>query len=50
VDFGRIARMALAGPPVLDGILRPNYLMASAAEEKRRPAVPGTPESGGTSK
>jgi tRNA threonylcarbamoyladenosine biosynthesis protein TsaB len=50
VDFGRIARMALAGPPVLDGILRPNYLMASAAEEKRRSAVPGTPESGGTSK
>jgi tRNA threonylcarbamoyladenosine biosynthesis protein TsaB len=35
-DFARIARMAHAGEPVRDGILRPNYLMASAAEEKRR--------------
>ncbi|MDB5050673.1 MAG: tRNA ((37)-N6)-threonylcarbamoyltransferase complex dimerization subunit type 1 TsaB [Fibrobacteres bacterium] len=49
-DFGRIARMARGGHPVVDGILRPNYLMASAAEEKRRSALPGMPESGDTSK
>jgi tRNA threonylcarbamoyladenosine biosynthesis protein TsaB len=40
-DFGRIARLALSAPPVLDGVLRPNYLMASAAEEKRRAASGG---------
>jgi tRNA threonylcarbamoyl adenosine modification protein YeaZ len=35
-DCGRIAALARGGVPVLDGVLRPNYLMASAAEEKRR--------------
>ncbi|HKP96613.1 MAG TPA: tRNA (adenosine(37)-N6)-threonylcarbamoyltransferase complex dimerization subunit type 1 TsaB [Fibrobacteria bacterium] len=40
-DFGNIARMAHAGTPVSDGVLRPNYLMASAAEEKRRAEGPG---------
>ncbi|MEO7424311.1 MAG: tRNA (adenosine(37)-N6)-threonylcarbamoyltransferase complex dimerization subunit type 1 TsaB [Fibrobacteria bacterium] len=36
VDFGGIARLAKGRSPVLDGVLRPNYLMASAAEDKRR--------------
>jgi tRNA threonylcarbamoyladenosine biosynthesis protein TsaB len=40
-DFGRMAGLALSGPPVLDGILKPNYLMASAAEEKRNSALSG---------
>lgn len=40
-DFGRIARLARAAPAVTDGVLRPNYLMASAAEAKRRPAAGG---------
>ncbi len=35
-DFSRMAALARAGKPVTDGVLRPNYLMASAAEEKRR--------------
>jgi tRNA threonylcarbamoyladenosine biosynthesis protein TsaB len=35
-DFPGLARLALAGTPVTDGVLRPNYLMASAAEEKRK--------------
>lgn len=35
-DFPGMARLALGIPPVLDGVLRPNYLQASAAEEKRR--------------
>ncbi len=35
-DFPGMARLALGVPPVLDGVLRPNYLQASAAEEKRR--------------
>jgi tRNA threonylcarbamoyl adenosine modification protein YeaZ len=34
-DFPALARLARRGPPVTDGVLRPNYLMASAAEEKR---------------
>jgi tRNA threonylcarbamoyl adenosine modification protein YeaZ len=34
-DFSALARLARSGPPVTDGVLRPNYLMASAAEEKR---------------
>lgn len=41
-DFGRIVRLAHGTPAVRDGVLRPNYLMASAAEEKRR-AAGGTP-------
>jgi hypothetical protein len=39
-DFPGMARLALAVPPVLDGVLRPNYLQASAAEEKRRAGEP----------
>lgn len=35
-DFPALARLALSIPPVTDGVLRPNYLQASAAEEKRR--------------
>lgn len=35
-DFPALARLALSAPPVIDGVLRPNYLQASAAEEKRR--------------
>jgi tRNA threonylcarbamoyl adenosine modification protein YeaZ len=35
-DFPALARLALSAPPVTDGVLRPNYLQASAAEEKRR--------------
>jgi tRNA threonylcarbamoyl adenosine modification protein YeaZ len=36
VDIAAMARLAMSGTPVTDGVLRPNYLMASAAEEKRR--------------
>lgn len=35
-DFTALAHLALAVPAVTDGVLRPNYLQASAAEEKRR--------------
>lgn len=35
-DFPALARLARSAPPVTDGVLRPNYLQASAAEEKRR--------------
>lgn len=38
MDFGKVMRLAKKGPPVTDGVIRPNYLMASAAEEKRRAA------------
>ena len=34
-DFGRILSLARSLPPVRDGVIRPNYLLASAAEEKR---------------
>lgn len=37
-DFLRMARLADEAPAVPDGAIRPNYLMASAAEEKRRSA------------
>lgn len=51
VDFGRIVRLAHGSPAVKDGVLRPNYLMASAAEEKRRaagaPAVEGPADAQG---
>lgn len=46
VDFALLARLAKSGPPVLDGVIRPNYLMASAAEEKRL-AGGGPPAAGG---
>jgi tRNA threonylcarbamoyl adenosine modification protein YeaZ len=50
VDFTRIARLAKGRDPVLDGVLKPNYLMASAAEEKRRAegSGGGAPASGVT--
>src|SRR5690606_31402012 len=35
-DFVRMARLAAEVPAAPDGAIRPNYLMASAAEEKRR--------------
>lgn len=35
MDFGIVARLAKARPAARDGAVRPNYLMASAAEEKR---------------
>jgi tRNA threonylcarbamoyl adenosine modification protein YeaZ len=35
-DFPALARLARSVPPVTDGVLRPNYLQASAAEEKRK--------------
>lgn len=34
-DFPGILALAREKPPVADGVIRPNYLMASAAEEKR---------------
>jgi tRNA threonylcarbamoyladenosine biosynthesis protein TsaB len=34
-DFAKVAALAMAQPPVLDGVIRPNYLMPSAAEAKR---------------
>ena len=37
-DFGHIAKLAHSSAPVTNGILRPNYLMLSAAEEKRNMA------------
>ena len=43
VDFARLAALALAGVPVTDGVLRPNYLAASAAEEKLRAGLLGKP-------
>ncbi len=44
MDFIRVVNLAKAGPPILDGIIRPNYLQASAAEEKRR--TPGAEGAG----
>lgn len=38
MDFGKVMQFAKKGSPVTDGVIRPNYLMASAAEEKRRAA------------
>ena len=38
MDFGKVMRLAKTAAPVTDGVIRPNYLMASAAEEKRRAA------------
>ncbi len=35
IDFSTITKFALSQDPILDGILRPNYLQASAAEEKK---------------
>ena len=35
-NFPSIVKLAKSRPPVLDGIIRPNYLQAPAAEEKRR--------------
>lgn len=50
-DFGRLLAMARTRPPVHDGVIRPNYLQASAAEEKRMAAGtgdgPSPPEAGG---
>lgn len=35
IDFGAVLRLAKGKPPAQGGAIRPNYLMASAAEEKR---------------
>jgi tRNA threonylcarbamoyl adenosine modification protein YeaZ len=43
VDFPKIAAMALTNSPILDGSVRPNYLQASAAEDKRRAQEQGGP-------
>ncbi len=43
-DFARIAALALAGDAVTNGVLRPNYLAASAAEDKLRAGLLGKPE------
>jgi tRNA threonylcarbamoyl adenosine modification protein YeaZ len=34
-NFSAILKLAQSRPPILNGIIRPNYLQASAAEEKR---------------
>ena len=44
VDFARLAALALAAPSAPEGTLRPNYLAASAAEDKLKAGllrVPG---------
>jgi tRNA threonylcarbamoyl adenosine modification protein YeaZ len=41
VDFARLAGMALAAPPAPEGTLRPNYLAASAAEDKLKAGLLG---------
>jgi tRNA threonylcarbamoyl adenosine modification protein YeaZ len=43
LDFARVAALALAIPPITDGVLRPNYLAASAAEDKLRAGLLGKP-------
>jgi tRNA threonylcarbamoyl adenosine modification protein YeaZ len=43
-DFPRILALARESPPVTDGVIRPNYLMASAAEEKRLASGGGAKE------
>ncbi len=41
IDFARLAALALAGPAVPEGSLRPNYLAASAAEDKLKAGLLG---------
>jgi tRNA threonylcarbamoyl adenosine modification protein YeaZ len=41
VDFARLAALALASPPAPEGTLRPNYLAASAAEDKLKAGLLG---------
>lgn len=43
LDFARVAALALSVPAVVDGVLRPNYLAASAAEDKLRAGLLGKP-------
>jgi tRNA threonylcarbamoyl adenosine modification protein YeaZ len=43
VDFARLAELALAAPPAPEGTLRPNYLAASAAEDKLKAGLLGVP-------
>ena len=43
LDFARLAAMALAVPPASEGTLRPNYLAASAAEDKLKAGLLGVP-------
>lgn len=48
IDFGAVATLALRNPPARDGAVRPNYLMASAAESKRLEAGVSAPVAGST--
>jgi tRNA threonylcarbamoyladenosine biosynthesis protein TsaB len=41
VDFARLAALAAASAPVPEGTLRPNYLAASAAEDKLKAGLLG---------
>lgn len=41
LDFARLAALALAAPPAAEGTLRPNYLAASAAEDKLKAGLLG---------
>ncbi|MBW8887737.1 MAG: tRNA (adenosine(37)-N6)-threonylcarbamoyltransferase complex dimerization subunit type 1 TsaB [Fibrobacteres bacterium] len=41
LDFGRLAALALAAAPAPAGTLRPNYLAASAAEDKLKAGLLG---------
>lgn len=41
MDFARLADLALAAPPAPEGALRPNYLAASAAEDKLKAGLLG---------
>lgn len=41
IDFARLAALALAAPAVPEGSLRPNYLAASAAEDKLKAGLLG---------
>ncbi len=38
LNYSQVLDLALRVTPILDGVIRPNYIMASAAEEKRREA------------
>lgn len=51
-DFGLLLALARSRPAVRDGVIRPNYLLASAAEEKRLAAGDGrtgSPDTAGKS-
>jgi len=43
LDFARLADLALVASPAPEGTLRPNYLAASAAEDKLKAGLLGVP-------